>query len=82
MIFHGRNQLNNEDHNSNFTGTGDKKGHVQRSVILTNKVTLVSYSGELYFFEMLDPKNLQNRERIIALASLKQEIRKVTLMVT
>ena len=54
MIFHGRNQWNKEDHNSSFTGTGDKRGHVQRHVILTNKVTRDSYCVELDIFDIFD----------------------------
>ena len=81
MIFHGCNQWNKEDHNSSFTGTGDKRGHVQRHVALTNKVTRDSYCVELDIFDIFDLKNLHNK-KIIALASLEQEIRQVTLMVT
>ena len=49
---------------------------------LIYKVTFDSYSVELYLFETLDPENLPNKERIIALASLEPELRKVTLRVT
>ena len=82
MIFHGRNQLNKENHSTSFTGTGDQRGRVQCHVTLTNKVTRDSYCVELDIFDIRDPKNLQNKRKIIALASLEQEIRKVTLMVT
>ena len=66
---------------SSFTGTGDKRGHVQRHVTLTNEVTRDIYCVELDIFDIFDLKNLHNK-KIIALASLDQEIRKVTLMVT
>ena len=49
---------------------------------LTYKVTLDSYSVELYLIDIRDPKNLQNKKKIIALASLEPEIRKVTFRVT
>ena len=49
---------------------------------MTYKVTLDSYSVELHFFDILDPKNLQNKERIIALALLEPELKKVTIRVT
>ena len=49
---------------------------------MTYKVTIDSYSVELYLVDILDPKNLQHEKKIIALASLEQEIRKVTLRVT
>ena len=48
---------------------------------MTYKVTLDSYSVELYLFDIHDPKNLQNKKNIIALASLEPEIRKVTFRV-
>ena len=35
-----------------------------------------------WIFDIPDPKNLQNKKKIIVLASLEQEIRKVTLVVT
>ena len=131
-IFHGRNQLNKEDHSTSFTETGDKRGHVQRHVTSTNEVTRDSYCVELdifdifdlknlhnkknhhscvirtrdtkghahghvtltykvtrdsccvefYIFDIPDPKNLQNKNKIITLASLEQEIRKITFRVT
>ena len=49
---------------------------------LTYKVTLDRYIVELYLFDIRDPKNLRNKKKIIALASLEPEIRKVTLRVT
>ena len=64
------------------TRTRDNKGHAQGHVTLTYKVTLDSYSVELYIFDIRDPKNLQNKKKIIALAPLEPEITKVTLMVT
>ena len=73
---------NYQDHRSSVTRTRDMKGHAQGHVILIYKVTLDSYSVEIYLFDILDPKNLQNKKRIIALTSLEPEIRKVTLMVT
>ena len=59
-----------KNYRSCFSGTSDEKGQAQFHVTLIHKVTLDSYSVDLYFFEILDPKNLQNKERIIALASL------------
>ena len=60
----------------------DKKGHAQGHVTLIYKVTLDGYSAELYLFDISDPKNLWNKQKIIALASLESEIRKVTFRVT
>ena len=71
-----------KDHSSSVIRTRDKKGHVQGHVTLTYKVTLDSYSVEIYLFDIRDHKNLQNTKKIIALASLEQEIRKVTFRVT
>ena len=59
-----------------------RKSHVQGHVTLTYKVTLDSYSFELYIFDIRDPKNLQNKKKIIALAALEPELRKVTFRVT
>ena len=61
-----------------------RKGHVQGhvTVTLTYKVTLDSYSVDLYLFDIRDPKNLRNKKNIIALASLVPELEKVTLKVT
>ena len=70
-----------KDHRSSITRTRDKKGHAQGHVTLTYKVTLDSYSVELYLFDIRDPKNLQNNKKIIALASLEPEIRKVTFRI-
>ena len=52
------------------------------NVTLTYKVMLESCRVELYSLDILDPKNLQNKERIIALASLEPELIKVTIRVT
>ena len=41
----------------------------------TYKVTRDSFCVELYIFDIPDPKNLQNEKKIIAFASLEQEIR-------
>ena len=71
-----------KDHRSSVTRTRDRKGHAQDPVTLTYKVTLDSYSVELYLFDICDPKNLQNKKKIIALASLEPEIKKVTFRVT
>ena len=49
---------------------------------LTYKVTIDSYSVDLYLVDIRDPKNLRNKKKIIALASLEPELRKVTLRVT
>ena len=54
---------------------------VELYVQLTYKVTLDSYSVELYIFDIHDPKNLQNKKKIIALVSLEQETREVTFRV-
>ena len=69
-------------HRSGFSGTSDEKYHAQFHVTLIYKVTLDSYSVELYLFETLDPENLPNKERIIALASLEPELGKIMLRVT
>ena len=71
-----------KDHRSSVTRTRDKKSHAHGHVTLIYKVTLDSYSVELYLFDIRDPKNLRNKKKIIALASLETEIRKVTLRVT
>ena len=75
-------QNKKKDHRSSVTRTRGKKGHAQGHVTLIYKVTLDSYSVEIYLFDIRDSKNLQNKKRIIALASLEPEIRKVTLRVT
>ena len=75
-------QNKKKDHRSSVTRTRDRKGHVQGHVTLTYKVTLDSYSVEIYLFDIRDHKNLQNTKKIIAPASLEQEIRKVTFRVT
>ena len=46
-----------------------------KGLTLTDKV-----KRGIIYFEIPDPKNLQNKKKIIALATLEQEIRKVTLM--
>ena len=71
-----------KNHRSGFPGTSDENSHAQFHVTLIYKVTLNSYSVELYLFETLDPENLPNKKRIIALASLEPELGKVTLRVT
>ena len=62
--------------------TKDNKGHIKVSLTLTFKVTLGSYSVDLYLFDIRDPENLRNKKKIIALASLVPELVKVTLRVT
>ena len=52
-----------KDHRSNVTRTRDNKGHAQGHVTLRYRVTLDSYSVELYIFDILDPKNLQNKKK-------------------
>ena len=69
-------QNKKKDHRSSVTRTRDRKGHAQGHVTLTYKVTLDSYSVELYLFDIRDPKNLQNKKKIIALASLEPEIKR------
>ena len=49
---------------------------------LTYKVTLDSFRVEIYLFDIRDPKNLPNKNKIIALASLEPKITKVTARVT
>ena len=56
-------QNKKKDHRSSATRTRDNKGHAQGHVTLTYRVTLDSYSVELYIFDILDPKNLQNKKR-------------------
>ena len=60
----------------------DKRNHSHGHVTLTNKVTLDSYSVDLYLFDIRDPKNLRNKKKIIDLASLVPELGEVTLRVT
>ena len=71
-----------KDHRSCDIRTRDTEGHAHGHVTLTYKVTRDSWYVELYISDIPDPKNLQIKKMIIALASLEQEIRKVTLMVT
>ena len=52
-----------KNHRSCFSGTSDEKGQAQFHVTLIYKVTLDSYSVELYFFEIPDPKNLQIKKK-------------------
>ena len=77
-----KNLQNKKDHPSSVIRTKDKKGHVQGHATLTYKVTHDSCRVKLYIFDIRDPKNLQNKKKIIALASLEQEIKKVTFRVT
>ena len=49
---------------------------------LTYKVTLDSYSVDLYLFDIRDHKVPAKQKKIIVPASLEPEIRKVTLRVT
>ena len=60
----------------------DRRTHSQGHVTLTYKVTLDSYSVDLYLFDIRDPENLRNKKMIIVLASLVPELGKVTLRVT
>ena len=69
-------------HRSCVIRTRDTKGHAHGHVTLTYKVMRDSWYVELYIFDIPDPKNLQNKKKIIALASLEQKIRKVTFRVT
>ena len=71
-----------KDHHSSVTSTRVRKSHAQGHVTLTYKVTLDSYSVNLYLFDIRDPKNLRNKKKIIALVSLVPELGKVTLRVT
>ena len=41
---------------------------------MTYKVTFDSYSVDLYLFKILDPKNMQNKNKFIALAFLHPDI--------
>ena len=49
---------------------------------MSYKVMIDSYSVDLYLFDIRHPKSLRNIKKIIALASLESEIRKVTFRVT
>ena len=71
-----------KDNCSSVTSTRLRKGHAQGHVTLTYKVTLDSYSVDLYLFDIRNPKNLRNKTKIIVLASLVPELGKVTLRVT
>ena len=71
-----------KDHRSCVIRTRDTEGHAHGHVTLTYKVTRDSWYVESYIFDIPDPKNLQNKKKIITLASLEQEIRKVTFRVT
>ena len=51
-----------KDHRSSVTRTKIRKGHAQGHVILSYKVTLDSYSVDLYLFDIRDPKNLRNKK--------------------
>ena len=74
-------QNNKRSSRSNIIRTRDKKGHDQSHATLTYKVTLKGYSAAVCLFEILDPNNLQNKKKIIALSSLEPEIRKVMFKV-
>ena len=63
-------QNKKKDHHSRFIRTRDKKGHVQSHATLTYRVTLSVYSDVVYLFEILDPQNMQNKKKFIALAFL------------
>ena len=52
-----------KDHCSSVTSTRVRTGHAQGHVTLTYKVTLDSYSVDLYLFDIRDPKNLRNKKR-------------------
>ena len=66
-----------KDHRSSVTRTRVREGHAQGHVTLSYKVTLDGYSVDLYLFDIRDPKNLRNKKKIIALASLEPELGKV-----
>ena len=51
-----------KDHRSSVTRTRVRKGHAQGHVTLIYKVTLDSYSVDLYLFDIRDPKNLRNKK--------------------
>ena len=71
-----------KDHRSCVIRTRDTKDNAHGHVTLTYKVTRGSCCVELYIFDISDPKNLHNKKKVITLASLEQEIRKVTFRVT
>ena len=50
-----------KDHLSSVTRTRVRKGHAHGHVTLSYKVTLDSYSVDLYLFDIRDPKNLQKK---------------------
>ena len=56
-------QNKKKDHRSSVTRTRVEKGHAQGHVTLTYKVSVDSYSVELYLFDICDPKNLRNKKR-------------------
>ena len=51
-----------KDNRSSVTSTWVSKGHAQGHVTLTYKVTLDSYSVDLYLFNIRDPENLRNKK--------------------
>ena len=55
-------QNKKKDHRSSVTRTRDKKGHAQGHVTLTYKVTLDSYSVEIYLFDILDLKTCKTKK--------------------
>ena len=71
-----------KDYRSCVIRTRETEGHAHGHVTMTYKVTSDSWCLELCIFDISDPENLQNKKKIIALESIEQEIRKVTLMVT
>ena len=52
-----------KDNCSHVTSTRVSKGHAQGHVTLTYKVTLDSYSVDLYLFDIRDSKNLRNKKK-------------------
>ena len=46
----------------------DNESHIKLSLNLTYKVTLDSYSVDLYLFAIRDPENLRNKKKLIALS--------------
>ena len=52
-----------KDHRSSVTRTRVREGHAQGHVTLSYKVTLDSYSVDLYLFDIRDPKNLRNKKK-------------------
>ena len=65
---------NKKNHRSSFTGTIDRKGHVQVHVILTYMVTFEGYSVDSCLFDFGKCNYIHNKTKIIYLAYPESEI--------